>query len=347
VKHDPTDNTSSQRRRDLPPALDRARARFLTFLRVEAGLAENTLIAYAWDIELLMRDLHDAGVDDIAGATPELVARHVSALRSVRMMEATSVTRHLAAIRVFFRWALANDRIAKDPTVILDRPHRWKKLPGVLSWAQVKKLIEAAREDNGPGSRRASGRARQGDLARVSGTAPPPALWMRDRALLELLYSSGLRASELANVRLSDFIQPLGVLRITGKGNKQRLVPVGVPAREAIARYVQACRPGLVRPDDAENTLYDGRLLLSRTGRPLERVAIWQIVKRYAALAGLHDVHPHTLRHSFATHLLAGGADLRVVQELLGHSDIATTQIYTHVDRARLRSVIKSHHPRG
>jgi integrase/recombinase XerD len=135
----------------------------------------------------------------------------------------------------------------------------------------------------------------------------------------------------------------LGALRVTGKGNKQRLVPMGTPARQALDEYLADCRPGLVRPGGKDK----GRVLLSRTGRPLERVAVWQIVQKNARAAGLRSVHPHTLRHSFATHLLIGGADLRVVQELLGHADIATTQIYTHVDRSRLKSVHMKHHPRA
>ena len=323
----------------LPPAFDRARARFLTFLRVEAGLAANTLVAYGWDIQLLLSDLAAAGVSEIQAATPRLVAEHLSSLKRLRGLQGSSVTRHLAAIRVFFRWAVSNRLIESDPTEILERPHRWKKLPGVLSPRDVKKLIESASEPAAP--------ARPKRAAAATESSPAsPALWMRDRALLELLYSSGLRASEAAGMRISDFIETLGVLKVTGKGNKQRLVPVGIPARDAMRSYIQACRPALVRPDDPTNSIHDGHLLLSKTGRPLERVAIWQIVKRCARQAGLHDVHPHTLRHSFATHLLAGGADLRVVQELLGHADIATTQIYTHVDRSHLQAVVKKHHPR-
>jgi integrase/recombinase XerD len=307
---------------------------------VEAGLSPNTLKAYGWDVELLLRDLAAAGLSDLQPTTPRLVAEHLASLKRVRSLQGSSVTRHLAAIRVFFRWAVSNRLLETDPTDILERPHRWKKLPDVLSPRQVRQLIEAASEPSQPSPRRR--RAAE----EASPPPPPPPLWMRDRALLELLYASGLRASEAAGVRMGDFITALGVLKVTGKGNKQRLVPVGIPAQNAVRNYVQACRPLLVRPDDPSNSVHDGNLLLSRTGRPLERVAIWQIVKRCALAAGLSDVHPHTLRHSFATHLLSGGADLRVVQELLGHTDIATTQIYTHVDRSRLKAVVSKHHPR-
>ena len=174
--------------------------------------------------------------------------------------------------------------------------------------------------------------------------------------MLELMYACGLRASEVADLRIGDLHPTLGVVTVTGKGSKQRLVPVGGPAREAVQRYLKDCRPRLVgggggigkkaRPDASEN-----RLLLSRSGKPLERVAVWQLVRKNAARAELGvvgggRVHPHMLRHSFATHLLSGGADLRVVQELLGHSDIATTQIYTHVDASRFREVQRKFHPR-
>ena len=168
-------------------------------------------------------------------------------------------------------------------------------------------------------------------------------LWQRDRALVELMYAGGMRASEVAGVKPDDFKETLAVVMVTGKGNKQRLVPIGKPAIEAIKHYVEELRPTLLRFDDGRD---EGRLLLSNTGRPLERVAIWQIIRKLARNADLGEVHPHTLRHSFATHMLAGGADLRVVQELLGHSDIGTTQIYTHIDHSQLKAVITKYHPR-
>jgi integrase/recombinase XerD len=176
--------------------------------------------------------------------------------------------------------------------------------------------------------------------------APSPEhgrLWLRDKAMLELMYAAGLRASEVGDLAVDDYNATLDVLIVTGKGSKQRMVPIGKPAHDWTEQYLAELRPHLSRWDDGRDR---GRLLLSHTGRPLERVAVWQIVRRNATLAELGDIHPHMLRHSFATHLLAGGADLRVVQELLGHADIATTQIYTHVDRSQLREVIRKHHPR-
>jgi integrase/recombinase XerD len=170
-------------------------------------------------------------------------------------------------------------------------------------------------------------------------------LWLRDRALLELMYAAGLRASEVGALRLDEYNATLGVLTVTGKGSKQRLVPIGKPAQECVQRYLDNQRGELAQCGGGDGR-DERRLLLSNTGRPLERVAVWQIVRRHALRCGLRDVHPHKLRHSFATHMLIGGADLRVVQELLGHSDIATTQIYTHVDRSHLKEVVRKHHPR-
>jgi integrase/recombinase XerD len=177
--------------------------------------------------------------------------------------------------------------------------------------------------------------------------APTPEsgrLWLRDKAMLELMYAAGLRASEVGALRTNEYNATLGVVLVTGKGQKQRMVPIGKPARTAVERYREELYPTLVRFGDRRD---NGRLLLSNTGRPLERVAVWQIVRKCALLVGLEYVHPHKIRHSFATHLLVGGADLRVVQDLLGHADIATTQIYTHVDSSRLRDVVRQHHPRA
>ncbi|HYE63051.1 MAG TPA: site-specific tyrosine recombinase XerD [Phycisphaerales bacterium] len=311
----------------LPDHFAKLVAHFMGFLRVECGLSQNTLDAYGRDLYDLLMDMHEKGVGELPAISSRHVSTHIAELKSKRLMEGSSVIRHLAAIKVFFRWALSTGLITKDPTEVLDRPTRWKKLPDVLSPKQVAALLAAPKPESRP---------------KMPGQEDVP-LWLRDKALLELLYASGLRASEVAGLTLNELHTTLGVVRVTGKGNKQRLVPMGAPAREAVERYLDECRPRLDRADGRDK----GRVLLSRTGRPLERVAVWQIVKRCALEAGLRDVHPHTLRHSFATHLLIGGADLRVVQEMLGHADIATTQIYTHVDRSRLKQVHAKHHPRA
>ncbi len=307
----------------LPPALRRTRDAFLTYLRVECGLSANTLEAYGRDLRDLLDDLRRAGVQKPDDVTPRALVAHVASLSSDRCLAASSVARHLATIKVLFRWLHAQGRIPENPADYLDQPTRWKRLPNVLSPKQVRALLAAPRPDPD-----------------APDDAPP--LWIRDRAILELLYASGLRASEVGTLALADLVRDLGVLRVTGKGDKQRLVPMGVPARDALDRYLADCRPRLVREDGRDL----GRVFLSRTGRPLERVAVWQIVTRHARAAGLEGIHPHVLRHSFATHLLAGGADLRTVQELLGHADVATTQVYTHVDRSHLKDVHRKYHPR-
>ncbi len=318
-------------RRPIAPALQTLSAAFAGYLRVECGLSRNTLTAYLHDLRLLLEDVSAAGASDARTITARMLATHFADLKSKRSLNGSSVTRHLASVRVFFRWLRARNDIEENPADLLDRPTRWKKLPDVLSPRQVAGLLEGA-----------------GGNAEAAGGGGPAAgarhrLELRDRALLELMYASGLRASEAAGASLTDFTENLGVVRVTGKGNKQRLVPVGKPAARAIGEYLRDCRPRLLRPDGRDK----GRLLLSHTGRPLERVAVWQIVKRAASRAGAPGAHPHTLRHSFATHMLVGGADLRVVQEMLGHADISTTQIYTHVDRSRLKSVHEKYHPRS
>lgn len=303
--------------------LHSARQAFLTFIRVECGLAPNTLEAYGRDLRDLLIDLNARAVTTPDAVQPRQLAEHLASMKTVRGQASSTITRRLATIRTFFRWLHGEGAIAENPADWLDRPTRWKRLPDVLSPNQMRRLLDAPSPE----------------LDRPNQTS----LWRRDKAMLELMYASGLRASEVGAIGVEDFHPKLGVVRVLGKGDKERLVPMGRPAIDAIEMYLTECRPRLVRPDARDK----GRLILSKTGRPLERVAVWQIVKRHASRAGLRDVHPHTLRHSFATHLLMGGADLRLVQELLGHSDIATTQIYTHVDRSRLKDVHRKYHPRG
>ncbi len=350
------------------------RRRFLAFLRLECGLLHNSLAAYDRDLRDLFGDLARAGVSSPAAITPRLLTQHLAGLKSDRGLAASSAIRHLATIRVFCRWLTAEGLIEENPADVLDRPTRWKRLPDVLSGKQIKAMLEEGIEARRGGSSTSRHRGIRQNGDRDRRARPEEVLHLRDRALLELMYASGLRASEAAGLALTDYLPELGVVRVTGKGNKQRLVPVGKPARGAIERYLAECRPVLSPDAEAEESRRGGprahashgpepsktqprrpargarghnRLFVSRSGRPLERVAVWQIVRRTANAAGLRGVHPHMLRHSFATHLLAGGADLRVVQELLGHADIGTTQIYTHVDRSRLKSVHRRYHPRA
>lgn len=339
---------STETAQDNADAIVRAwaaqRRAFEGYLRIECGMAPTTIEAYGRDLRVMSEDMIAAGVPGPSGVTPRHLTEHIVALSRDRRLGGTTVARHLATIRVFFRWLLGRGVITEDPTEILQTPMKWKRVPGVLSPGQMRKLVEAARDE--PGDEKA---AESSARAAASGSA---GLWLRDRAMLELMYSSGLRASEVGAIGLTDVLDTLGALRVLGKGSKQRLVPMGEPAQDWLGRYLTECRPALAaRAQDPKKhggaALDEGRVFLTKNGRPIERVRVWQLVKKYAARAGLAGVHPHTLRHSFATHLLSGGADLRVVQELLGHADITTTQIYTHVDKTQLKATHLRCHPRA
>jgi integrase/recombinase XerD len=286
---------------------------FLLHLASERGLADNSLHAYRRDLEDLGRYLADAGLNFITAEADHLRAylqdqtRHGKSTRTV--------SRRLAAIRAFLRFLTAQGYDRLNVLAQLERPKPQRPLPKVLSRAQVNQLIAAP--------------------------DPKSPLFSRDVAILELLYASGLRATELCELKLRDVNLQVGCVRVLGKGSKERIVPLGRAAAEAVARYLAESRPAFDHHHSEE-------LFLSRTGKPLERIALWMLVEKYGRKSGLlKSVSPHTLRHCFATHLLGGGADLRVVQELLGHSDISTTQIYTHVDPSRLKAVHGKYHPRG
>lgn len=288
---------------------------FLAYCRIECGFAALTLEAYGSDLAEFGVQVSEGGLGDPSRLTQEHVLGHLHWLRE-RGLAASSIARHVATLRVFGRFLHARGMLGHDPSEFLSQPMVPRRLPGVLSASAMRQLIESVSDDD--------------------------PLSLRDRAMLELLYGGGLRASETADLPVDHVHGTLAVARVRGKGNKERIVPLGVPALNAVARYLADGRPLLVEPAEADCR----RLLVSRTGKPINRIIIWQVVRRRALAAGLEDVHPHRLRHSFATHLLAGGADLRVVQELLGHSNIRTTQIYTHVDRSQLHRVIQKHHPR-
>lgn len=303
---------------DAPSESARRRKAFLAFCRIECGLAPLTIEAYERDLSELCAWLEGNGTPDPGTATMDQLARHMQWLARDRGLDPRTVARRLASMRVFFRWMHSMGLAASDPARLLERPTMWKRLPDALSPERMRSLVEAP-------------------------TAEVSALWLRDRAMLELMYAGGLRASEVCTLKVNDFHETLGSLVVTGKGQKQRIVPIGVPAIEWTRRYLAELRPSLAIHVDRRDA---HRLLVSHHGRPLTRVAVWQVVKRWSAVAGLSDVHPHVLRHSFATHLVGGGADLRVVQELLGHSSISTTQVYTHVSRGHLAEVLANCHPR-
>lgn len=289
---------------------------FLLYLATERGLSTNYQLSTRRSLEAFAEWLaHQAGNSTLDQVEPGHFADYL-AWRKRSGLAAASIKLEAVALRIFFRFLLARKILAVNPAENLSIPRIEKYLPETLNAGTIKRLLES-----------------------VSGTDP---LGLRDRAILELLYASGLRISELCNVRLEGIDLEEGMIRVTGKGNKTRLIPVGTEAREAIRRYLEVERPQLV------SSRSGAEIFLSVRGRKLTPQRVWQLVKRYAARAGLEaNVYPHLLRHSFATHLLAGGADLRIIQEMLGHADISTTQIYTHVDSSHLKSVHKKFHPRA
>jgi len=287
---------------------------FLSYCKIECGFAPATLAAYGADLRDLWVWLVEQGAGGWDQLTLETVGQYLRALES-RGLAVSSIARHVATLRVFCRFLTSESYLPENPVEQLSQPSAWQRLPNVMGREQVEALL-AAPDASDP-------------------------LYARDVAMLELLYASGLRATEVAELRTDSLHPQLGVVRVIGKGNKERIVPVGKPALEAVQRYLRELRPQLLREDKRTD-----RLLLSRSGSPITRVVVWQIVRRHAERAGLRGIHPHLLRHSYATHMLAGGADLRVVQELLGYSNTQTTQIYTHVDRSRLKEVITRFHPR-
>ena len=289
-------------------------AEFLGTLQVERGASPNTLLAYRRDLEGFCDFLRREGSGLDAAGVGELT-RYLSSLRR-RGLGNRSVARHLSAVRGLYRHLLAGNVIARDPTEHLESPKPPRRLPRTLSMTDVVALIETP------------------DIGRPDG--------LRDRALLELLYASGLRASEALGLRIEDVNLPAGYVVPTGKGSRQRLVPVGAQALYWVRRYLKMGRPAMIKRADS------GTLFVNRYGRPLSRQALWGILKKCARRAGLRAaVSPHTLRHSFASHLLERGADLRSVQAMLGHADISTTQIYTHLTSGVVRDMYMRFHPRA
>jgi integrase/recombinase XerD len=287
---------------------------FIRYLRTECHLAENTVAAYGRDLKRLVawlgnRRLGQLRVSELAGYPAWLAEQGLAP---------KSITRHIASLKVFFRYLQLEGAITENQAELLGSQKLWQRVPQVMSPEQVDRLLAAPRRADG--------------------------LWVRDRALLELLYATGCRVSELSNLRLRDVHLAERYCICRGKGDKQRIVPVGIRAVEAIERYLREERGSLA----SRRSPAPEWLLLSSRGDRLRRERIWELIKRYAARAGAPpEISPHSLRHSFATHLLAGGADLRQVQELLGHASIATTQIYTHVDHTRLKRVHQTFHPRA
>jgi len=301
-----------------PEKLWDAAAGFISSIALEKGLAVNTQQAYRRDLADFIDFTTRSGIGDWASVTPRQITQYVSELIEVGAAEAT-VGRRLSALRGLFAFLTREKYISSDPSEIVIGPRLKRKLPEVLSVEDIKLLISAV------------------DISSPAG--------LRDWAMLELVYGCGLRVSELVNVKSADFLFGGEILRVLGKGSKERLVPVGGCARAALVEYLQKGRPALMRDPKAARD----RLFLSvKLGKPLTRVGFWALLKEIALRAGLsRRVTPHIFRHSFATHLLEGGAGLRDVQELLGHVSIDTTMIYTHIDRTHLIEVVRTFHPRN
>ena len=288
---------------------------FRDFLALESGHSANTVEAYLRDLRRLGEFATARGVRDPGRLTRAMLREFVFLLKDLGL-SAASIRRSVSAIRTYYGFLVGEGRVANDPSDRLESPRRGRVLPATLSVPEVESLLGSA-------------------------SIEQPLAW-RDRALLELAYGAGLRVSELCALGLTDLLLTENLIRVFGKGSKERLVPIGRSVIGAVSVYLHTKRPELDRGKSK------GRVLLNARGEPLSRVGAWGVVKRAARNAGITKrVTPHTLRHSFATHLLEGGADLRAVQEMLGHADLSTTQIYTHVDREYLRSVHKQFHPRG
>lgn len=286
-------------------------ASFLDYCRIEKGLAAATVESYRLDLERFAGSLRDPN----QWSDADSVRRHVDSLYRAGMAS-RSISRHLTTLRNLFRYLLEKGAVDSDPTAHLSSPRHWHSLPKYLNKKQVDDLLAAP------------------DQSKPQG--------LRDRAMLEFLYAAGLRVSELCKVRVSDLERNMGFVRVVGKGNKHRLVPVGKTALRMVEEYLTSGRPRLLKNRPSPY------LFVTNRGGAMTRQAFWKLLAGYGKKAGMfHDLTPHVLRHTFATHLLEGGADLRSVQTMLGHADISTTQIYTHVMRSRLRKTVDEHHPRA
>jgi len=289
---------------------------YLMILKVEKNLSDNSIASYKSDLSKFFIFLNDKKITDLNKVSYNLITQFFDKQREVGITS-SSVGRYSSSIKGFFLFLAEQNYVEKNPTVNLTSTKLSRNLPIVLSFDEVETILDQPKVKSNLG--------------------------LRDKAILELLYSSGLRVSEILNLTVADLFLKDEVIRILGKGSKQRIVPIGTSAINWMNEYLLKVRPLLQKRMKSENVIF-----LNSRGTKLSRMTIWKIVKKYCDKAGIErEVHPHTFRHSFATHLLEGGADLRAVQEMLGHSDISTTQIYTHIDREYVKQVHKDFHPRG
>jgi len=287
---------------------------FLNYLSVERGLSQNTIVSYREDLNAYIDFVKSRSIESLSKTKKNEITDFMFQQKD-RGLAANSIARRLAAIRMFYRF-LVRERILKhDPTSLVDTPKLWKKIPDTLSVNEVETLLS------------------QPNIRQTQG--------IRDKAILETLYATGMRVSEAVNLKRDNVNLEVGFLRCIGKGNKERIIPLGKKAIVSVQRFMGVSRPKLLKAKESEF------LFLNRFGNKISRQSLWKIIKRYASLARIKkSIKPHILRHSFATHLLERGADLRSVQEMLGHSSISTTQIYTHINKERLKSIHRMYHPR-
>lgn len=294
--------------------------KFFRFLQLEKSLATNSIDAYRLDIARYVVFLESRGVSKSTDVNDDHVSAFVHELRDLGL-SARSIARNLSAVKGLHRFLLGEKITVTDPTINTELPKRGKSLPDVLSLREINRIINAT------GHKKSDKKQ----------------LWIRDRAILETLYATGMRVSELTDLRMSNVFFDDQMVKVFGKGSKERLIPIGIPALEWIQKYQSEVRGKITKKHGANDAVF-----LNWRGKLMTRAAIWNIVKEYARLARISkEVHPHTFRHSFATHLLEGGADLRAVQEMLGHADISTTQIYMHIDREFVKAQHREFHPRG
>lgn len=293
---------------------------YLRFVKVEKGLAENSVLSYKNDLERYLRFVtNDLKINNLGGITVSHIENFLMELLSMELSIST-VARNISSIRSFHEFVVVEKLADANPAELVELPKKAKKLPEVLTAIEVEQIIDSIDRTISVG--------------------------VRDAAILETLYASGMRVSELTDLEIDDLYFEIGFIKVIGKGNKERLVPMGELAQKAVEHYVENARNDFLnskKPEKSKN-----RVFINQRGGPLSRMSIWNIVNKYAEKAGIEkNVYPHIFRHSFATHLLEGGADLRAVQEMLGHSSIITTEIYTHVDRSLLHQIHKEFHPRA
>jgi len=313
---------------------------FIDYIRIERGYSPKTVEAYTRDLEFFSGHCMNRGVKNIQQVDIDVIASFAGYLCKEQAYQSSSAARSLAAVRSLMKFLVNEDVLKHNPAAAVETPKQWRRLPHVLSQDEADRLtrepgrrppapVEGESAEQGEGEKRKRGLH---------------AFEIRDRAILELLYATGMRVTELCTLDLDGLNFESGFARVTGKGSKTRLIPAGKSALKAVRKYTL-----LTRHKHARAELHsDGKLFLSRSGKPMCREDVWALVKKHGRSAGLSGKYsPHTLRHSFATHLLEGGANLRAVQEMLGHADIATTELYTHVDAKRLLSIHKQFHPRG